>query len=200
MITAIAFVLGIGVKSLMSSPTKIAVVDVKQVVNQSKDVAELRKLNQERSKELQEWVKNKSAEIEKKAGKTIPEIFAESGEDGFRRIESEVTAECSARRGVILLTGGGVVTRDVNYAPLRSNGRIYQICRPIEQLSREGRPLSQNADLHAMAEKRMPLYLAWAAKQIDNTRTPAAAAEEIWRDFCAYTRAEWAEFESAGNA
>jgi len=140
------------------------------------------------------------AEIEKKAGKTIPEIFAESGEDGFRRIESEVTAECSARRGVILLTGGGVVTRDVNYAPLRSNGRIYQICRPIEQLSREGRPLSQNADLHAVAEKRMPLYLAWAAKQIDNTRTPAAAAEEIWRDFCAYTRAEWAEFESAGNA
>ncbi len=84
MITAIAFVLGIGVKSLMSSPTKIAVVDVKQVVNQSKDVAELRKLNQERSKELQEWVKNKSAEIEKKAGndkKKGAELAAKSNEE-----------------------------------------------------------------------------------------------------------------------
>ena len=140
------------------------------------------------------------AEIVKKAGKSIPEIFAESGEDGFRAVESEVTAECGARRGVILLTGGGVVTREINYAPLRSNGRIYQICRPIEQLSREGRPLSQNADLHAMAEKRMPLYRAWAAAQIENDRTPEAAAEEIWRDFCAYTRAQWTEFESAGRA
>ena len=139
------------------------------------------------------------AEIVKKAGKSIPEIFAASGEDGFRAIESEVTAECGARRGVILVTGGGVVTRGVNYAPLRSNGRIYQICRPIEALSREGRPLSQNADLSQMAAVRMPLYQKFADCAVENNRTPKDAAAEIWRDFCAYTRAEWAEFESAGD-
>lgn len=139
------------------------------------------------------------AEIIKKAGKPIPEIFAEGGEDAFRRIESEVVLEQSAKRGVILVTGGGVVTRAENEAPLRSNGRIYQICRPIEQLSREGRPLSVGADLNAMAAVRMPLYQKFADTAIENNRTPEAAAEEIWRDYCAYTRAEWAEFEHAGN-
>ncbi|MBP0975015.1 MAG: shikimate kinase [Oscillospiraceae bacterium] len=98
------------------------------------------------------------AEIVKKAGKPIPEIFAEGGEDAFRKIESEVVREQSAQRGVILVTGGGVVTRAENYAPLRSNGRIYQICRPVEELSREGRPLSIGADLNEMAAVRMPLY------------------------------------------
>lgn len=140
------------------------------------------------------------AEIVKKTGKSIPEIFAECGEDGFRTIESQVAAECGAKRGVILVTGGGIITRDVNYAPMRSNGRIYQICRDLSLLSREGRPLSQNADLAAMAAQRMPLYKKWAAKQIENNRSPQAAAEEIWRDFCAYTRTEWTEFESAGRA
>ena len=139
------------------------------------------------------------AEIIKKAGKPIPEIFAEGGEDAFRRIESEVVLEQSAKRGVILVTGGGVITRAENEAPLRSNGRIYQICRPIEQLSREGRPLSVGADLNAMAAVRMPLYQKFADTAIENNRTPEAAAEEIWRDYCAYTRAEWAEFEHAGN-
>ena len=136
----------------------------------------------------------------KKAGKPIPEIFAEGGEDAFRKIESEVVREQSAARGVILVTGGGVVTRAENEAPLRSNGRLYQICRPVSELSREGRPLSQNADLAEMEKIRMPLYQKFADTALENNSTPQAAAEEIWRDFCAYTRAEWSEFEHAGDS
>ena len=140
------------------------------------------------------------AEIVKKAGKPIPDIFAEGGEDAFRKIESEVVREQSAARGVILVTGGGVVTRAENFDPLRSNGRIYQICRPVSELSREGRPLSIGADLSEMEAVRMPLYRALADVQIENNRSPEDAAAEIWRDYCAYTRAEWSEFESAGTA
>ena len=140
------------------------------------------------------------AEIVQKAGKPIPEIFAESGEEGFRRIESEVVREQSAKRGVILVTGGGVVTRPENEAPLRSNGRIYQICRPTDQLSREGRPLSIGADLDAMAAVRMPLYKKFADAEVENSSTPEAAAQEIWRDYCAYSRAEWAKFEYARHS
>ena len=140
------------------------------------------------------------AEIAKKAGKTIPEIFAESGEDGFRKIESEVVREQSAARGVILVTGGGVVTRAENYAPLRSNGRLYQICRPVAELSREGRPLSIGADLNEMAAVRMPLYKKFADTAIENNRTPEDAAADIWRDFNAYTRTEWSEFEYARHS
>ena len=137
------------------------------------------------------------AEIVKKAGKSIPEIFAEGGEEAFRQIETETVQEQSANRGVILVTGGGVVTRAENYAPLRSNGRLYHITRPVAELSREGRPLSLHADLNEMAAKRMPLYRKFADTEIANSSTPAAAAEQIWRDFHAYTRAEWAEFEHA---
>ena len=107
--------------------------------------------------------------------------------------------EQSANRGVILVTGGGVVTRAENEAPLRSNGWICQICRATESLSREGRPLSIGADLAQMEAVRMPLYRKFADTAIENNRTPETAAKEIWGDFCAYTRAEWAEFEHAGN-
>ena len=89
---------------------------------------------------------------------------------------------------------------DLCLALLRQNGRIYQIDRPIEQLARDGRPLSMGADLAAMAEKRMPLYRAWAACTIDNTSTPQVAAETIRRDFDAYLRNQWAESEPTGTA
>ena len=86
MIAAIAFVLGIGAKALMckGGSSRIAVVDVKQVVSESKDVAELRMKSQERAQELQEWVKQKTAEIEKNAGndkKKGAELAAKSNEE-----------------------------------------------------------------------------------------------------------------------
>lgn len=137
-------------------------------------------------------------EIVKAAGRPILQIFAQSGEDAFRKLETEAITKAGAERGVILVTGGGAVTRQANLEPLKSNGRIYQICRPTAELSREGRPLSLGADLEEMAKKRMPLYCAFADSAIQNSRTPEDAAAEIWRDFCAYTRAEWTEFESAG--
>lgn len=139
------------------------------------------------------------AEIVKAAGKPIPEIFAESGEAEFRRLETEAVRRAGAERGIILVTGGGVVMRAENAEPLRSNGKIYQICRPTAELSRDGRPLSQGADLEQMAAARMPLYRALADCEIENNRTPQDAAAAVWSDFCAYSRAEWAEFESAGT-
>ncbi|MEM7808360.1 MAG: shikimate kinase [Planctomycetota bacterium] len=57
------------------------------------------------------------AEIERAAGRTIAEIFADEGEDGFRDRETNALRGCLARDG-ILATGGGVVVRDVNRALL----------------------------------------------------------------------------------
>lgn len=139
------------------------------------------------------------AEIVRTAGKPIPQIFREDGEDAFRTLETEAIRRAGAERGIILVTGGGAVTRRENTEPLRSNGRIYRICRPTSELSRDGRPLSQGADLEQMAAVRMPLYQALADCAVENNRTPQDAAAEIWSDFCAYSRAEWTEFESAGH-
>ena len=122
--------------------------------------------------------------IEEKTGRTIPEIFAADGEAAFRAIERKVTAEAGALSGKILITGGGVVKTPENYAPLHQNGRIYQLLRPLELLSVEGRPLSQTTDLSAMWAERAPLYERFRDTTADNSGTIDQAAQAVWKDFC----------------
>ena len=118
------------------------------------------------------------------AGKTIPQIFAESGEAAFRALEREQAQTWGKESGLIIVTGGGVVKDERNYQALRQNARIYQIERDLSLLPREGRPLSQAADLNAMQLERAPLYARFRDASITNETTPVDAAERIWRDFC----------------
>ncbi|MBQ3103853.1 MAG: shikimate kinase, partial [Oscillospiraceae bacterium] len=74
------------------------------------------------------------AEIVRRAGKSIPEIFAREGEDAFRRLESEVLRDLGKESGLIIATGGGVVKRAENYAPLHQNGTIFHIRRALSDL------------------------------------------------------------------
>lgn len=122
--------------------------------------------------------------IAEKAGRSIPEIFAQEGEETFRALEREVTSEAGKLSGKIILTGGGVVKDGRNYAPLHQNGRIYHLIRDLNVLPTEGRPLSQGADLAAMWAQRQPLYARFRDAVIENSGTIQAAAEAIWRDFC----------------
>ena len=47
-------------------------------------------------------------EIERRAGKSIPEIFAEGGESGFRRFEEEVVLDLISRAAERSATGSGI--------------------------------------------------------------------------------------------
>lgn len=60
------------------------------------------------------------SEIERVAGKTIPEIFIERGEIGFRALETQVLASVQTFNGVVA-TGGGVVERPENIAVLKNS-------------------------------------------------------------------------------
>ena len=119
------------------------------------------------------------AEIVKKAGMSIPEIFAKSGEEGFRKIEAEVLMELGKQSSLVIATGGGCVTRQENYDLLHQNGRIFWIKREISQLPTDGRPLSQANDLNRMYEARKPLYTAFADEEVINDTQPETAAEQI---------------------
>ena len=46
-------------------------------------------------------------EIERREGRTVPQIFAESGEAEFRRLESAALASLLGRRRIVLALGGG---------------------------------------------------------------------------------------------
>ena len=99
------------------------------------------------------------AEIEKEAGMTIPEIFEQEGEAGFRDRESEVCRRLGKERNQIIATGGGTILRPENVDALRQNGTMVHITRSIEKLPTRGRPLSRNIEaLKKMEAERMPLY------------------------------------------
>ena len=113
------------------------------------------------------------------AGKSIPEIFAVSGEEGFRELETQALTELGKASGAVIATGGGCVTRAENYPLLHQNGTIFWLERDASVLPRDGRPLSQGADLQAMFEKRAPLYARFADHRIDNNRAVDDAARDI---------------------
>lgn len=101
-----------------------------------------------------------------KASKSIPEIFQESGEAGFRAIETEVAIEASKMNNKIIATGGGVVKHKVNMDFLRLNGITIFIDRDIDKLisSDPNRPLSSSKQaLQQMYKERYPLYQKYAA-------------------------------------
>ena len=122
--------------------------------------------------------------IVERAGCSIPEIFAQGGETAFRALEREETTEAGKLSGKIILTGGGVIMDQRNYAPLHQNGRIYHLIRDLDILPTDGRPVSQSTDLPTLWETRAPLYARFRDAAIENSGTVEETAAAIWRDFC----------------
>ena len=54
------------------------------------------------------------ARIEEREGRTIPQIFAQSGEPYFRRLEAALVKELAAQRGLVIATGGGALIPEEN--------------------------------------------------------------------------------------
>ena len=116
-------------------------------------------------------------EIVRAAGRSIPDLFAAEGEDGFRAREAEQTARFAREGRQVLSCGGGVVKRPENLRALRQNGVVLFIDRPLDALTvGGGRPLSTSAEaLRTMEAQRRPLYLAAADAVIPNETTVADA-------------------------
>lgn len=123
-------------------------------------------------------------EIVRAAGKPIPEIFAQEGEEAFRMLENRVLKEVCAQGGRVIATGGGVVLHMENWDTMRRTGRVYRLRRRLEDLATEGRPLSKPGNLARMEQTRGPLYERAAEASVWNDTSPEETAGRIWRDFC----------------
>jgi len=53
--------------------------------------------------------------LEQAAGRPIPELFASEGEAGFRELETAILDGIACWHSLVVATGGGVVTRAVNW-------------------------------------------------------------------------------------
>ena len=112
-------------------------------------------------------------EIVKADGRSIPDIFAAEGEDGFRAKESAQTARFAKEGRQLLSCGGGIIKRGENLRALHQNGVVLFLDRPLDALTvGGGRPLSSSTEaLKKMEAERRPLYLAAADAVIPNSGT-----------------------------
>ncbi|WP_225938679.1 shikimate kinase [Kovacikia minuta] len=104
--------------------------------------------------------------IERVAGQSVSQIFAEVGEAAFRKLESQVLAQLSAYTRRAIATGGGIVLNRENWGYLR-HGIVVWLDVPLEQLQTRlqadtTRPLLQDTDLatklRTLMEQRQSLY------------------------------------------
>ena len=100
-------------------------------------------------------------EFTKEYGQTPAQIITQKGEDAFRTMETQLAKKILPQSGLVIATGGGIVTRPENWFYLRSNSRVIYIERPLEFLLKQktdNRPLSQNNAIEELYKKRTPLY------------------------------------------
>ena len=118
-------------------------------------------------------------EIESRSGVSIPLIFEIEGEAGFRRRESRMLEELTARENSVLATGGGAVLTEENRRLLTERGTVVYLRAAVHELwlrtrHDKSRPLLQGSDvrarLKALYAERDPLYRDIADIVMDTSR------------------------------
>ncbi|HEX6975445.1 MAG TPA: shikimate kinase [Vicinamibacterales bacterium] len=117
--------------------------------------------------------------IEQAADLSLSELFSLHGEDYYRRLEREtLNTVLAERQGMVIATGGGIVTSPETYALLRrSTITVWLRATPEDHWNRvvrqgDRRPMADHpqamADLRALLAARDPLY-AQAAHTVDTS-------------------------------
>jgi shikimate kinase/3-dehydroquinate synthase len=128
------------------------------------------------------------AEIEARAGKSIPRIFAGDGEAAFRQLEAALCEELSGRSGLVVATGGGALVDPTNRARMIKSGTVVcltcgadEILRRVNEEDNSDRPLLDVADPRAEVQRllaaRREAYQAipW---QVNTTGLPVEEVAE----------------------
>ena len=135
-------------------------------------------------------------DIERTAGREVREIFAEQGEEAFRRLELDAIRSLAAREPLVAATGGGAVTTPQTRELLGQGFVVWLSVSPAEASRRlqeasqtQERPLlagDTRSRLEALLQARLSLYKAAdAAIDVDRLSPEAAAAEvvNLWNEW-----------------
>jgi shikimate kinase len=125
-------------------------------------------------------------EVEARAGKPISDIFVDSGEAEFRRMERAAVVDVLTHDGVVSLGGGAVLDEDTR-ADLAKHTVVFLDVSLSEAARRVGlgtsRPLllgNVRSRLKQLMDARRPLYAEVAGLTVDTDgREPADIADEI---------------------
>ena len=127
--------------------------------------------------------------VSKSGLSSVAAIFKEHGEPFFRDLESKVARSMRDARRVVIATGGGVITRDINMDNLKSNGGVVVYLRTsFETIAdRAGdtssRPLfADKASALELYLRRLPIYESYADIIIDtDDQTEEEVCDEVMR-------------------
>ncbi len=130
--------------------------------------------------------------LAERAGKPITQIFAEDGEEVFRRMETELLREIGAGEPALVSCGGGVVLRQENVEIMKATGTILMLSATPETIygrvrhSTKRPILNGNMTVEFIAElmaKRDPAYRAAADVTvcIDGKTSDVVAKELVER-------------------
>ncbi len=132
------------------------------------------------------WVDTDKLVVDQ-AGRSIAEIFTSEGEEHFRDQEAAALRSLAPGTGLVVATGGGIVTRPDNVVLLQRLGIVVWLTAReevlFERVSRNRRrPLLHTADpratLRDLLARRQPLYEACAHLSIDTSDAPHARLAE----------------------
>ena len=123
------------------------------------------------------------------AKKSIPEIFADEGESGFREREHRVALQTASMAPCVISTGGGMLTFERNGELLQKSGTVILIDRSLDSTvgllqNDRSRPVAfgrPERELRALYETRMNLYKKYAAAVIANSGSRADCVGKIIR-------------------
>ncbi len=120
--------------------------------------------------------------------KTPAEIIQKDGEQAFRKTETLVLAELCKKSSLVIATGGGCVTQDINFDIMHQNAIVVFLERELSRLATKGRPLSEGGEenLKNMYVKRLPMYKKFSHFSVVSTGNPEKTAllikEKIFGD------------------
>ena len=125
--------------------------------------------------------------IEARAGKPIPEIFFDDGEETFRAMEQAVIAEALTSFDGVLALGGGAIMHEPTRELLKAHTVIFLSVELPDAVKRvglgAGRPLlavNPRATLKYLMDQRRPLYASVATHTVaTDGRTPEEVSAEV---------------------
>jgi len=131
--------------------------------------------------------------VEEAEGRTVSDIFVESGEEHFRALERAAVTRALEEHPGVLALGGGAVMADDTRAALAGHPVVFLRVGLTDAAARVGlgasRPLllgNVRGTMKALLDERTPVYESVASLSVDTDgRTPdeaADAVEEALRD------------------
>jgi shikimate kinase len=122
--------------------------------------------------------------IERRAGRSIQQIFAEDGEPAFRALEHQVIAELLDSPALVLALGGGAAEHQGTRDRLARAQVVYLQVGYEQAMQRvggdPGRPLLARPDLAATYQRRLPRYAEIATLTVStDDRHPESISQDI---------------------